>query len=283
VACSSSPEHRAGRDGFLRLLFERQGDATVLRRSRFTLPLQVLSPLTLDDGTSYLMLLNPTGGILGGDRLYTEIMLRQDTNVCLSTPSASRVYRTSGETAVQETKIRLETGATLEYLPDHLIPHQGSSLRQTLHVEMETGSRGIFLDAFASGRQALQENWNFRDLDLRTEIYLEAKPLFLNRSKMNPGQDHPNRLGAMGDYSYSATLIIIDPKFKNWRNAATALGRELDAISDLHGAPSLLPCCGISLRYLTKSAIALAEANHRLWTTARQEIFHLPPLDLRKY
>src|SRR5271168_4191935 len=55
---------RVGRDGFLRLRFTRSGANTILAQSRFSLPLQILTPLTLADGASYLMLLNPTGGVL---------------------------------------------------------------------------------------------------------------------------------------------------------------------------------------------------------------------------
>jgi urease accessory protein len=267
----------------LRLLFEREGAATVLRRSRFSLPLQVLSPLTLEDGTSYLLLLNPTGGILGGDRLQTEITLRPNTRVCLSTPSASRVYRTASKTAVQETSIRVEQGGSIEYLPDHLIPHVGSSLRQSLRVEMKAGSRGIFLDAFASGRQALHEHWNFRDLDMCTEITFGGIPIFLNRIKIDPVRDQPGISGAMGEYSYNATMVIIDHHFQDWSGALAALRRELDTMPEVLGGASLLPRSGITLRYLTKSAIALGEANHRLWSAVRREVFQLAPLDLRKY
>src|SRR5260370_35501399 len=74
--CSLNRERiseRVGRDGFLRLRFARSGERTILAQSRFSLPLQVLTPLTLADGASYLILLNPTGGGLGGDHLVMEI------------------------------------------------------------------------------------------------------------------------------------------------------------------------------------------------------------------
>src|ERR1700690_4676775 len=111
-----NPE-RVGRDGFLRLRFARSGANTILAQSRFSLPLQALTPLTLADGASYLMLLNPTGGVLGGDHLVTEIIQEAGTHACLTTPSATRVYRTSQRPAVIETVIKLGEGATLEYLP----------------------------------------------------------------------------------------------------------------------------------------------------------------------
>ena len=100
------------------------------------------------------MLLNPTGGVLGGDHLVTEIIQEADTHVCLTTPSATRIYRTSQRPAVLETMVKLGEGATLEYLPDHVIPHAGSALRQSLRVEMARGSREnpTILDSLASGK-----------------------------------------------------------------------------------------------------------------------------------
>ena len=64
--CSSNPE-RVGRDGFLGLRFERRLGCTVLAQCRFRLPLQALTPIELADGTASLLLLNPTGGLVGGD------------------------------------------------------------------------------------------------------------------------------------------------------------------------------------------------------------------------
>src|SRR5260370_12068755 len=127
---------RVGRDGFLRLRFARPGPNTILAQSRFSLPLQTLTPLTLAGGAAYLMMLNPTGGVLGGDHLVTEIVQEPGTHVCLTTPSATRIYRTLEKPAILETVIRIGEGAALEYFPDHVIPHEGSALRQSLRVKM---------------------------------------------------------------------------------------------------------------------------------------------------
>src|SRR5260221_9852629 len=75
--CSLNSERnpeRVGRDGFLQLRFVRSCGNTILAQSRFSLPLQALTPLTLKDCASYLMLLNPPGGVLGGDHLVTNIV-----------------------------------------------------------------------------------------------------------------------------------------------------------------------------------------------------------------
>ena len=183
-----NPE-RVGRDGFLRLRFVRSGGSTILAQSRFSLPLQALTPLTLADGASYLMLLNPTGGVLGGDHLVTEIAQEAGTHVCLTTPSATRIYRTAEKPAILETMIHVGEGATLEYFPDHVIPHVGSALRQSLRIEMARGSRAIILDSMASGRVAHGERWSFTEMDSRTEVFACGRPAYVNRTRIVPANE----------------------------------------------------------------------------------------------
>ena len=67
------------------------------------------------DGVATLLLLNPTGGVLAGDRLETEIALGPGSRVCLSTPSATRVYRSPGPVAVQRVTMDVGRGAALEW------------------------------------------------------------------------------------------------------------------------------------------------------------------------
>ena len=45
----------------------------MLTERRSALPLQVLEPMELEAGVAALMLLNPTGGVVGGDRLHTDV------------------------------------------------------------------------------------------------------------------------------------------------------------------------------------------------------------------
>ena len=143
---------RTGRDGRLAVAFEARGGRTVLVARRFTLPLQVLEPMDLDgDGVATLMLLNPTGGLLAGDRLDTEIALGPGCRVCCSTPSATRVYRSPGPPAVQRVAIEIGGGASLEWHPDHLIPSPGARLSQATEISMAPDATLLYLDAWATG------------------------------------------------------------------------------------------------------------------------------------
>ena len=170
---SSTPE-RVGRDGALRLRFERRTAGTVLTACRSTVPLQVLAPLALPDSAAVVSILNPTGGLVGGGRLLIEVEAGPGAHACLTTPSATKVYRTAGEPAHQEVTLRLGPGAVIEYVPDHTIPFAGADFRQSLRAEVGAGARLLVVDAFAAGRVARGEAWRFARLESALQVATRA-------------------------------------------------------------------------------------------------------------
>jgi urease accessory protein len=274
---------RIGRDGFLRLRFARHDAKTILAQSRFSLPLQTLTPLTLADGASYLTLLNPTGGVLGGDHLVTEIVQEPETHVCLTTPSATRIYRTLEKPAILETVIRVGEKATLEYFPDHVIPHEGSALRQSLRVEMAPSSRAIVFDSMASGRVAHGERWKFRELDSRMEVFSSDRPTYINRAKILPALQRLDRLGWMDEFDYLGSVGFFADDYSNWKEICASLNEELNSMPSIKGAASQLSRNGCMVRFLARSASDMTLANKRLWDVGRQALLHLPPFEHRKY
>jgi urease accessory protein len=274
---------RVGRDGFLRLRFARSGEKTILAQSRFSLPLQALTPLTLANGASYLMLLNPTGGVLGGDHLVTEIVQEAATHVCLTTPSATRIYRTAEKPAILETIIRLEERTALEYFPDHVIPHVGSALHQTSRIEMARGSRAIILDSMASGRVAHGERWIFTEMDSRTEVYACGRPAYINRTRIVPATKRPDRLGWMEEFDYMSCMGLFADGFARWKEVSAALNEELKSVPNVRGGATLISRGGCVVRFLARSASDMTLANKKLWDAARAQVAGLPPFDHRKY
>jgi urease accessory protein len=273
---------RVGRDGALSLAFERRGGETILVKRCFTLPLQMLEPTAQDDGSVYLMLLNPTGGLVGGDHLRATINLGKGSHVCITTPSATKVYRTIGLPAVQETTIRIEEGAVLEYLPEHLIPYPGSALRQSLTVEMGPKSKAILFDAFAVGRLARGEKWMFRELVNRISVSSCGRPLFLDRIRLEPSTRNFTGLGGMEGFGYFATLVLFADGLEGWSEVACVLENRLSQFLSLSGGACPIPRGGCLVRLLTTSAYDLTEATSVLWCLARKLLLNLPPADMRK-
>ncbi len=229
------------------------------------------------------MLLNPTGGVLGGDHLVTEIVQETETHVCLTTPSATRIYRTLEKPAILETVIHVEKGATLEYFPDHVIPHEGSALQQSLRVEMAVGSKAIVFDSMASGRVAHCERWKFREMDSRLEVVTSGRLTYINRVKIFPTLQRPDRAGWMEEYDYMGSVGFFADQYSSWKEFCAALNEEVSALSTVKGAASLLSRNGCIVRFLARSASDMTMANKRLWDVGRRTLLRLPPFEHRKY
>ena len=278
--CSLNPD-RVGRDGFLHLAFERQGSRTVLTERRFTLPLQALEPIPLDsEGAAVLLLLNPTGGLVGGDRLSTDVTVSSGAHCCLTTPAATKVYRTVGPPALQSFSARLAPGSILEYVPDHLIPFPGAAFRQSIHLELEEKSVAIIYDAFAIGRVARGEGWDFSEIEnLLTVTDLHGVRL-RDRFMLTPSRRAWSGVGGMEEMNYLATLGIL------FEEDPSALLSELETAlagePRVKGGVSRLGRGGLLVRFLAETAPDLQGMFHQLWTLTRRAVLGLGPLDLRK-
>jgi urease accessory protein len=281
VSCFSRPE-RIGRDGFLRLVFERRDGRTVLTKRRFTPPLQALEPSRLPDGSLYTMMLNPTGGTFGGDQLRTEIVLGAGTHVVLTTPSATKVYRALDQPARCETEIALGKNAILEYLPDHLIPHPGAALRQRFDVTMEHGSCAIVYDAMAAGRIGRGEHWKFRELSSEVSIRVEGTPQYLSRASLIPASRPLDGLGVMEGFDYLGSIIAIRDRSRTTTEDIKAIDASITSTVGVWGGATALAANGFVAKFLASSAQALNLAMLSSWSAARMQLIGLPRFDLRK-
>ena len=144
-----------------------------------------------------------------------------------------------GSPAVQETRIQIGEGASLEYLPDHVIPYRDSKFRQSLRVEMSRGSRAIFWDT-GSGSRGTGRAMEFRELDSDTEISLRGRPVFLNRTRIRPSSLDPQRLGFAEGFNYLATLIIVADGLDGWKEAVAEMNAELRKMPAVYGGGSVL-------------------------------------------
>ena len=93
----------------LDLRFERRGARTVLAAQRHSGPLLVQKPLYPDGPeTCHATLLHPPGGIAAGDSLNISAALGGEAQALLTTPGATKWYRSGGPIAEQHTRFALQ-------------------------------------------------------------------------------------------------------------------------------------------------------------------------------
>jgi urease accessory protein len=270
---------RVGRDGGLRLRFERRGAATVLAGCRSVLPLQVLAPVALAGPAAVVSMLNPTGGVLGGDHLTVDVEVARGAHACLTTPSATRVYRTAGAPAVQHVRLTVGAGAVMEWVPDHTIPSAGASLRQTFEADVGPGGTLIAVDAFAAGRVARGEAWRFLRLDSALTVRDSVGVVFHDRFVLC-GDERWSCVGLAEGRAYFATVALVADGGLD--DVAAHLPEALSTIDGMTAAAARLPRRGVLVRCLARGAPALTDGLEAIWALARRRVLGLPPLALRK-
>jgi urease accessory protein len=124
--------------------------------------------MSVDQGATAYLLINPPGGLVGGDHLSIHAKLEAQAYLVVSTPSANRIYRSVAEPCTQAAEFLVGRGAVLEWVPELTIPFPRSRLRQSLAVRLEKGATFFFWEGFASGRVERGERYQLQpDSQLR--------------------------------------------------------------------------------------------------------------------
>jgi urease accessory protein len=143
-----------GWQGRLQLHYRHEGGHT-LAHDRHNGPLRVLQRL-YPEGPSvcHHVLVHPPGGLVGGDDLLLEAELGPHSHALITTPGATRFYRSLGEQAQQCGQVRAEAGSRLEWLPLETIAYSGCLGRNQLRFALDDGAEMIGWDLLALGLPA---------------------------------------------------------------------------------------------------------------------------------
>ncbi len=182
VRCGASQEQGWRADLMCR--FERQGERTVIAAREHRGPLLVQRAFYPEaDGTCHTYLVHPPGGIVGGDRLRFEGHVARDARALITSPAATKLYRSNGALAEQHTELHVARGAQLEWLPQETIIFNGTEAEISTRVSVEDGAAFLGWEIVCLGRPASGERFTHGRLRQRFEIWREDVPLWLERSE----------------------------------------------------------------------------------------------------
>lgn len=140
-----------GWQGHLQIDYRREGERTTAL-DRHHGPLRVLQRLYPEGpGICHHVLVHPPGGIVGGDTLELALDLAEGSHALLTTPGATRFYRSEGAPAVQRLAARVRAGARLEWLPLEALAYSGCIAENHFRFALEEGAEMIGWDLLALG------------------------------------------------------------------------------------------------------------------------------------
>jgi urease accessory protein len=135
----------------LELDYSVEAGRTVARH-RHTGPLRVLQSLYPEgDSICHNVLVHPPGGLVGGDTLDIQVQAKAGSHALITTPGASRFYRSDGQTALQKTHLRLGRDARLEWVPLEALCYSGCLAENRLTMELDPSAELMGWDITALG------------------------------------------------------------------------------------------------------------------------------------
>lgn len=240
-------------------------------------PLRVLQSLYPEgDAVCHNVLVHPPGGLVGGDTLDIRITAGDASHGLITTPGATRFYRSSGEPALQRTHITLTDQARLEWLPLEAICYNNCLAENHLTLDLAPQAEFLGWDVTALGlphaNQPFEQGSFFQSI--------EVPGVWLERGRIQ-ADDHRlmnSPLGLAGHRCLATLFFVAGSKLERGRRqGALDVARQVIEAHDLrHTAGATSPDGQvIVVRVLAPMVEPAMDLLRRVWAGWRQHFWRL--------
>jgi urease accessory protein len=241
-------------------------------------PLRILQSLYPEgEAICHNVLVHPPGGLVGGDTLDIKVTVGAKAHALITTPGATRFYRSSDEIALQSVHAKLEAGARLEWLPLEALAYNQCRAENRAVFELDPDAELMGWDITALGLPTAELPF----LQGSFSQHIEVPGIWLERGRIDAADLRlmNGPLGLAG-HRCSATLFFVSgrPIARERRERALDAVRALMAQSPLAataGATSPHPQVLVVrlLAPLVEPAMELLKAARACW---RDSLWQLP-------
>ena len=214
----------------LQLDYTLEGTRTVARHAHNG-PLHILQSLYPEgDAVCHNVLAHPPGGLVGGDTLDITATVGPGAHGLVTTPGATRFYRSTGERALQRTHLTLAEGARLEWLPLEALCYNACNAENHLTLNLAPGAECMGWDVTALGLPHAGQPFETG----RFVQHIEAPGLWLERGVIDAA-DHrllESPLGLAGQRCMASLFFVVGTPLERARRD-TALDAAR-AVMDAH-------------------------------------------------
>jgi urease accessory protein len=201
------PDGDKGWRAEIQLKYGVKGDKTRLLERLVVGPLAVQKTFYPEGGTCHTYLLHPPGGVVGGDQLRFDIQVAAASHALLTTPGATKFYRSNGDTAWQSQELMAVDGAFLEWLPMENIFFPGAQVKLITDVKLEGNARFIGWEMQCFGRPVLGEEFTHGQILGQTHIFRDGKLLLAENLRLQ-SKTQLECAAALRGYPMTGSLYI---------------------------------------------------------------------------
>ena len=266
----------------LQLDYTRLNDKTIARHQHDG-PLRILQSLYPEgDAICHNVLVHPPGGLVGGDTLNINITASGQSHGLVTTPGATRFYKSDGELALQQTTLQLHDTSRLEWLPMESICYNRCLAQNELRIELGPQAEFIGWDVTAFGLPLSElpfEHGRFRQ-------HIEVPGVWLERGLLDAADTRLMKgpVGLAGHCCMASIFFITGTKLNRARRQLA-----LDAARAVIDGHSLQATAGatspndrvIVVRALSPVVEPAMQLLRGVWAAWRAELWDMPAVSPR--
>jgi urease accessory protein len=252
--------------------------ARSVARHQHSGPLRILQSLYPEgDAVCHNVLVHPPGGLVGGDTLDIRVDVAPGAHGLVTTPGATRFYRSNGAAALQDTQIHVAPGGRLEWLPSEAICYNQCQAENRLRFQLAPGAELMGWDVTAFGLPQARQPYT----QGRFCQHLELPGVWLERGHIDASDQRllDSPLGLAGHRCMASIFFVTGSKLDNARRAA-ALDAARQAIDGhaLHASAGATSPHGqvVVVRALAPLVEPAMDLMKQVWAAWRAHFWQLP-------
>ncbi|RZL27821.1 MAG: urease accessory protein UreD [Rubrivivax sp.] len=260
----------------LTLSATRDGAGATRVHARHDGPLRLLKTLYPEGvRTAHAVLVHPPGGLVGGDLLDVQIDVQAGAHLLVTTPAATRFYRSNAGEAAQVVHAVLGEGARLEWLPQETLAYPGCIARNEVKLSLCAGASLFTAEVLGLGLPAAGQPFDRG----RLLQHLEVSGQWLDRGCLDAADaallDGP---GGLAGHRVLGTLAYAQSGALAGTEALLADARELLAGVPMSGVTHLAgrPGAVLLARVVGDEVEAVTLALRGVWALWRERLWALP-------
>jgi len=210
--------------------------------------------------------------VVAGDQLTVRVNVAPGARALVTTPAATKFYRSEGRVAEQTQLFRVSEGASLEWLPQETIVFGSAQVRTKTRVELEPGASFCGWEVVCLGRAASGDHFESGRLRQAFEIWQRERPLWIERADFDAQEPVRHAPWGLGGRRVFGTFVCTGESAAAVAAARAAVDTddacELFAVSQMRAA--------IVCRYLGSSTERARHVFAQAWAALRPIVLGRP-------
>jgi urease accessory protein len=159
----------------------------------------------------HALIVHPPGGVVGGDELSIHCRIHPQAAALITSPGATKWYRSDGRVGRQVVHLKVDEGAQLEWLPQETIVFDQADCHWQTQVDLAPDARVVGLEVVILGRPAIDELFQNGRIANRLQMKVGSDLLYAEQWQLRGGEGRLSAMQGLQGHACFGQLWAVGP------------------------------------------------------------------------